>query len=486
MEFDEDRLKKLESLKKHGFDPYGHRFERTTVLKDIKENFDKFNGKEEVVAGRILGKRDHGKIKFFDIIDESGQLQVYISENNLDDRSKLLIQYLDIGDIIGVSGTIIKTKTNEISISAKKLDILTKSLIPLPHRWYGLEDTETRFRKRYLDLIMNPEVKDRIKKASKVISAVRRLLESKGFTEFETRVLQPIYGGANAKPFITHYNALDRDMYLRVSDELYLKRLLVGGYEKVFEIGKDFRNEGMDTMHNPEFLMLELYQAYADLSDMINITKEIIKTVAYELNNSYDVSFDNALIHLDKFETIKMEDSVIKFLGKKEPKELIEIAKGIDPLVSTYGEAINTLFEEYVQKKLIQPTFVTTYPIEVSPLAKRVEDNPKFVYRFELFINGMEIANAFSELNDPIDQIERFKLEAERRKRGVVDTQQMDEDFIEALGYGMPPAGGLGIGMGRLQMLITGTKSIKEVIPFPQLRTILNDKDDIQTVGKNK
>lgn len=472
MEFDSDRLKKLNQLRENGYDPYGHRFEKTANLAEIKQNFDKFEGKEESVAGRIIGKRDHGKIKFFDLLDEFGQLQIYIVENNLDERSNNLLQFLDVGDIIGVYGTVIKTKTNEISISAKTIEILTKSLLPLPHRWYGLEDTETRFRKRYLDLIMNPEVKERLKKASKIISVVRRFLESKGFIEFETPVLQPIYGGANAKPFITHYNALNRDMYLRVSDELYLKRLLVGGYEKVFEIGKDFRNEGMDTLHNPEFQMLELYQAYADLSDMIEITQEIIKTVAYEMNSSYEVNFDNTTIHLDKFNIIKMEDSVLNLFGKKDKEEIIKEAKNIDPLIKTYGEAINTLFEERVQKTLIQPTFVTTYPIEISPLAKRIENDPNFVYRFELFINGMEIANAFSELNDPLDQIERFKTEAERRKRGIADTQEMDEDFVEALGYGMPPTGGLGIGMGRLQMLITGIKSIKEVIPFPQLRTI--------------
>jgi len=477
MDFDEDRLKKLENLKAKGIDPYGHRYEITSNLLNIKQNFEQLNGKSEQVAGRIIGKRDHGKLKFLDLQDEFATLQIYISENNLDEQSKFILSQLDVGDIIGVYGVVVKTKTGEISVSAQRIDILAKSILPLPPRWYGLADTEKRFRKRYLDLIMNPDVKERIKDAAKVTSIIRSFLEKRGFIEFETPALQPIYGGANARPFITHYNALDRDMYLRVSDELYLKRLIIGGYEKVFEIGKDFRNEGMDILHNPEFQMLELYQAYGDLSDMMEITKELIKEVSKQIRGSYEIEFDGKKIHLDKYDVVKMEDSVIKIIGTSDKKEIIEAAKKIDPLVSDYGEAINTLFEEKVQKTLIQPTFVTTYPIEVSPLAKRTKENPDFVDRFELFIDGIEIANAFTELNDPQDQIKRFELEAERRKRGVAETQVMDWDFIEAQAYGMPPTGGLGIGIARLQMLVTGIKSIKEVMPFPQLRSIDNSEE---------
>ncbi len=472
----QDRIKNLEWMKRNGYEPYGARFEVKSSTIKIRENFEKLDGSETTVAGRLLGRRDHGKLKFLDLHDDFGSIQIYVAEGELDDRSSLLLEHIDVGDIIGVKGTVTKTKRGEVSVKAKNITILSKSLLPLPSKWYGLEDTEKRYRKRYLDFIMNFDSKERIKKTSVMLKAIRNFLDKKGFTEVVVPALQPIPGGANAKPFITHYNALDRDLYMKIASELYLKRLLVGGFEKVFDISKNFRNEGLDTRHNPEFMMLELYQAYGDLSDMMVITEEMLKTAVHAMNGTYTAKYGDIIIDFSKFAVKTMEDRVKDEFKGKDKETLMDMAKKVDSKVSTYGEAINALFEEYVQKKLIQPTFITRYPVEVSPLAKSMEDDKNFVYRFELFIAGMEIANAFSELNDPQEQIDRFNFEAGRKERGVDETQEFDKDFVEALSYGMPPAGGVGIGLDRLAMICTDSKSIKEVIAFPQLRTVEDEE----------
>jgi lysyl-tRNA synthetase class 2 len=471
-EFDKERLDKLNGLIKEGIAPYGNRFDQTSDALKIKKDFARLEGKDEKIAGRITAKRDHGAIKFIDVQDEQGTLQVYFSEKHADKESLKIAELLDVGDIIGVEGTVIKTKTNEISIDAKKIALLGKSLLPLPPKWYGLEDTEKRYRKRYLDFIINRDSLEKIKKGSVMVSKIRDILKNKGYTEVIVPILQAIPGGANAKPFITHYNSLDRDFYLKIASELYLKRLLVGGFEKVFDISKNFRNEGVDTRHNPEFIMLEAYQAYADLSSMLELTEEIVKESIFAANGTYKIKFGEKIIDLSKPKIRTMEEMVKEKTKLTSEEEIIKRGKQLDSKVSSYGEAINTIFEAEVSDHIVDPVFVTRYPIEVSPLAKKMEDDPRFVYRFELYIAGMEIANAFSELNDPIDQINRFEEEAKRKNRGIDETQEFDKDFIEAMGYGMPPAGGVGIGIDRLQMLGTDSKSIKEVIPFPQLRTL--------------
>ena len=469
--FDKERLEKLQKLKEEGVEPYGSRFDVELHSIDIKENFEKLDGKDTKVAGRIMAKRDHGKIKFIDLQDEKGSIQIYFSEKYADEKTAKIAEELDTGDIIGVTGTVIKTKTNEISVNAKNITLLSKALLPMPSRWFGLEDTEKRYRKRYLDFTINRESLEKIKKGSIMLSKIREIMEKKKYTEVIIPILQPIPGGANAKPFITHYNSLDRDFYLKIASELYLKRLLVGGFERVFDISKNFRNEGVDTRHNPEFIMMEAYQAYGDLSTMLELTEEIEKESIYAANKTYKVKFGEKMIDLSKFQINTMEEMVKDNLGVSNEEEIIKRGKQIDSKVSSYGEAVNAVFEANVSDNIIDPVFVTKFPIEVSPLAKKTEDDPRFVYRFELYIAGMEIANAFSELNDPIDQISRFEEEARRKNRGIDETQEFDMDFIEAMGYGMPPAGGVGIGIDRLQMIGTDSKSIKEVIPFPQLRT---------------
>ncbi|EFD92977.1 MAG: tRNA synthetase class II (D K and N) [Candidatus Parvarchaeum acidophilus ARMAN-5] len=470
-EFDKERIDKLKHLLAEGIDPYGSRFDKTAETLKIKSDFDKLEGKDEKIAGRIIAKRDHGTIKFIDIQDETGTIQIYFSNKHVNKESIKIAELLDVGDIIGVYGSVVKTKTDEISIDAKEVVILSKSLLPLPPRWYGLEDTEKRFRKRYLDLIINRESMEKIKKGSIMVSKIREILGKKGYTEVVVPILQPIPGGANAKPFITHYNSLDRDFYLKIASELYLKRLLVGGFEKVFDISKNFRNEGIDTRHNPEFMMLEAYQAYGDLSSMLELTEEIIKEAIYAANGTYSIKFGEKNIDFSKFEIKTMEEMVKEKTGVNNDQEIIKRGKVLDSKVESYGEAINAIFEAEISDNIINPVFVTKFPIEVSPLAKNMEDDPRFVYRFELYIAGMEIANAFSELNNPIEQIKRFEEEARRKNKGIDETQEFDKDVIEALGYGMPPTGGVGIGIDRIQMLGTNSKSIKEVIPFPQLRT---------------
>ncbi len=479
--FDDERLEKLKALRANGYEPYGGKFDTDSTALRIKGKFETLENKEVTVAGRIIGRRDHGKIKFFDLMDDSGSIQIYLAENRLDEKSYNLLQYLDVGDTIGVKGAVIKTRVGEISVQASVVTILSKSLLPLPHRWFGLEDTEKRYRKRYLDFIMNPESKEKIKRSSAMVAKVREILANRGFTEVIVPVLQPIPGGANAKPFVTHYNSLDRDFYLKIASELYLKRLIIGGFEKVFDISKNFRNEGVDTRHNPEFMMLELYQAYGDLSTMLEITEEIVRACIFAANNTHKVEFNGKPVDFSKFEIRTMEDAVKEKLGLNSEEEIINKGKKADSKVSSYGEAINALFEEYVSNEIVNPTFITMFPIEVSPLAKSFEKDKRFVYRFELYACGFELANAFSELNDPQEQIDRFNEEASRKEKGIDETQEFDRDFIEAMGYGMPPTGGVGIGIERLQMIGTNSRTIKDVIPFPQLKTIEENQTGSET-----
>jgi lysyl-tRNA synthetase class 2 len=470
IEPDENKLKHLNEIRRLGIDPYGHKFDRTNSISEIIRNFDEIIGKNVTVAGRIIGRRNHGKLEFMDLADQDGQMQLFINEAELNGQSLDILHLLDIGDIIGVSGEVIRTKTNEKSISVKKIEILSKSLLNLPSRWFGIEDVEKRYRKRHLDFIMNYESRQKILMSSEVINSVRETLNKNKFMDIPVPLLQYVAGGGNATPFKTHFNALHRDFYLKIASELHLKRLLVGGFERVYDISKSFRNEGVDTRHNPEFIELEVYQAYGDLNDMIALTEEIVRNAVYAVNGKHKIKFDKDELDFEKFSIIPMDEAVKKEVGDLNEDKLIKLAKGIDKSVVSYGDALNTLFEEKVQKKLIQPTFITKYPIEVSPLAKKMEDDPRFVYRFEMFVEGIELANAFTELNDPLDQVERFKNEEKRKKRGIKETQEFDEEFVESLFYGMPPTGGMGMGLERLAMIATNSKSIREVIPFPQLR----------------
>ncbi len=467
---DENKLKHLNEIKKLGIDPYGHKFDRTNSISDIIKNFDEMLGKNVDIAGRIIGRRNHGKLEFIDLADQDGQIQLFVNQAELNGQALNILRLLDIGDIIGVNGDVIRTKTNEKSILVKKIELLSKSLLNLPSRWFGIEDIEKRYRKRHLDFIMNPESRQKILLSSKVVSAVRSTLDKNKFIDVPVPLLQYVASGGNATPFKTHFNALHRDFYLKIASELHLKRLLVGGFERVYDISKSFRNEGVDTRHNPEFLELEVYQAYGDLNDMIKLTEEIVRNAVFAVNGKYKVNFDKDELDFEKFSIIPMDEAVKKEVGDIGEDKIIKLAKNIDKTVVSYGDALNTLFEEKVQKKLIQPTFITKYPIEISPLAKKMEDDPRFVYRFELFVEGIEIANAFTELNDPLDQIERFKNEEKRKERGIKETQEFDEEFVESLFYGMPPTGGMGMGLERLAMIATNSKSIREVIPFPQLR----------------
>ncbi|MCW1297103.1 MAG: lysine--tRNA ligase [Candidatus Rehaiarchaeum fermentans] len=470
MKFDEDRLKKLEEIKKLGLDPFGHKFEALDNSY-ILNHFEELKDKEIRAKGRIMSIRDHGEIIFIDIKDDTGTLQLYIHKNKLDEISLKLLNLIERGDIIGAIGKVELTKRGTKSLSPTHIEILSKCLLPFPSTWFGIQDIETRYRKRYLDFIFNDEAKEKIKIASKIVKIIREILDEEGYIEVVTPILQEVYGGANALPFKTHYNALDQDYFLRISPELYLKRLLVGGFEKIYEFAKNFRNEGIDTKHNPEFTGFELYKAYGDLEDMKEITKKIFQTVSKKLYNSYKINYIDQQIDLSNFKEETMENLVKKYTGKDNEEEIIKEGEKITNKKLSYGEALNAIFEEKIEKTLIQPTFVTKYPVEISPLTKVYPDDKRFVQRFELYIAGMEFANAYTELNDPLEQIERFKEEEKKRNKGELESMPNDEDFIEALGYGMPPTGGLGIGMERLFMLFTNSKSIRDVIAFPQLRS---------------
>ena len=478
------RRDKLKELQEEGKDPYQiTKFDRTQTAGEIKLNYEKYEQKDVTVAGRIIAKRIMGKASFCTIQDSDEKIQSYVSINDLGEESYKAFKTYDIGDFIGITGFVFKTRTEEISVHAKEVTLLSKSLRPLPEKFHGLKDVDLRYRQRYVDLIMNPEVKETFEKRSKIIREIREILDEKGFLEVDTPMLNTISGGATAKPFITHHNALNIDMYLRIATELNLKRLIVGGYDKVYEMGRIFRNEGMDIRHNPEFTTIELYQAYADYHDMMDLTEEMFSRCAMKVLGTTKVTYQGQEIDLTPgWKKITMIDSIkeacgIDFNEIQTDEEAVALAKekGIeipDVTKETRGDVISLFFDEYVEKTLVQPTFIYDYPIEISPLAKRKKEDPRLTERFEIFIGGREYGNAFSELNDPIDQYERFKKQVEAREAGDDEAGMMDEDFIQALEYGMPPTGGIGIGIDRLVMLLTDAASIRDVLLFPTMKPL--------------
>ena len=487
------RREKLHELKEEGKDP--HRivnFKDRINSKEIKDNFENFEDKTVRVAGRILAKRGHGNMSFMDLQDESGRIQIVNRKNVIGEDFKYVKKY-DIGDIVGVEGKVFKTNQGEISIEVSKSDLLTKALQMLPEKWHGLKDPDLRYRQRYVDLIVNPEVKDVFVQRSKIISAIREYLDNRGFLEVETPILNTIAGGATARPFITHHNTLDIDMYLRIANELYLKRLIVGGFDRVYEIGRMFRNEGMDATHNPEYTAMELYQAYADYEDMMEITENMVEFVAKKVKGTTLVEFDGHEIELKApWKRITMIDAVNQYAGvdfneikTDEEAKAIAKEKGVE-VKETRGEIIAEFFDEFVEDKLIQPTFITDYPVEISPLAKRRNDNRSLTYRFEAFMSGAEIGNAFSELNDAEDQRARFEDQVRKREAGDDEAQMMDYDFVNALEVGLPPTGGLGIGIDRLIMMLTGQHSIRDVLLFPTMKPIGLEKSESHEESANE
>lgn len=477
------RKEKLDNLIAEGKNPFEiTKFNRTHTSEDIEKHYDELEGKDVTVAGRIMSKRIMGKASFCHIQDATGKIQSYVSINDLGEESYKQFKEDDIGDIIGITGFVFKTKTGEISIHAKELVLLTKSLRPLPEKFHGLKDTDLRYRQRYVDLIVNPEVKQTFEKRIKIIKEMRRILDEKGYMEVETPILQTIAGGATAKPFITHHNSLDIDMYLRVAPELYLKRLIVGGFDKVYEIGRNFRNEGMDIKHNPEFTNMELYAAYENMEDMMAITEELISTIAKNVLGTTKITYQGVEIDLTPaWRRVTMIDIVKEKTGvdfneietdEQAQEEARKAGIEIDPIKTTRGDILAQFFDEKVEETLIQPTIVYNYPIENSPLAKKVPEDPRMTQRFELFIGGREYANAFSELNDPIDQYERFLAQVKAREAGDEEANMMDTDFVNALEYGLPPTGGLGIGLDRLIMLLTDEASIRDILLFPTMKPL--------------
>ena len=476
------RRDKLKELQEQGKDPYQiTKFDRTNTAGEIKANYEAFEQKDVTVAGRIIAKRIMGKASFCTIQDCDEKIQSYVSINDLGEESYKAFKTWDIGDIIGITGFVFKTRTEEISVHAKEVKLLSKSLRPLPEKFHGLKDPDLRYRQRYTDLIVNPEVKETFILRSKIISKVREILNEKGYLEVETPILNTISGGATAKPFITHHNSLNIDMYLRIALELNLKRLIVGGFDKVYELGRVFRNEGMDIRHNPEFTMLELYASYQDYHDMMDITEEIFSRTAKEVLGTTKINYQGQDIDLAPgWRRISMIDSIkeacgIDFNEINTDEEAVCLAKERnieipDKTKETRGDVISLFFDEYVEKTLIQPTFIYDYPVEISPLAKKSVKDPRLTERFEAFIGGREYGNAFSELNDPIDQYERFKKQVEAREAGDEEAGMMDEDYIQALEIGLPPTGGLGIGIDRLVMLLTDCSSIRDALLFPTMK----------------
>lgn len=488
-EFSEQELvrrEKANKLRESGIDPFGHRFEVTDFSKDIKDKYQDMTHdeldelhKEVTVAGRIMFIRKMGKASFFSIKDKLGNIQIYISINDVGEETYTLFKSADIGDIVGIKGILMKTQTGEITIKCLEYTHLVKALRPLPEKYHGLNDVEERYRRRYVDLIMNDDARRIAFARPKIIRSIRKYLDNLGYTEVETPVLNTILGGAAAKPFITHHNAQNIDMYLRIATELPLKRLLVGGMDAVYEIGRLFRNEGMDRKHNPEFTTIELYKAFSDLEGMMDICEGIISTAAFELNGTYEVDFLGNHINLaPKYKRAHMVDLIkektgIDFFQDMSFEDAKKLALEHDIEVEKhfgYGHIVNAFFEKYVEETIIEPTFVYGHPIEISPLAKKDPNDPRFTERFELFICGSEYGNAFTELNDPIDQYERFASQLKERELGNDEANEMDIDFVEALEYGMPPAGGLGIGIDRLVMLLTGAETVREVILFPTMK----------------
>ena len=480
------RRDKLGELRDLGIDPFGKKFERSHNAADILKAYDEKSHEEldelhvEVtLAGRIMQKRGMGKASFAHIQDLTGKIQIYVRQDALDEKIYEAFTILDIGDLIGVRGVVFKTKTGETSVKVTSLDVLTKSLYPLPDKFHGLKDVETRYRQRYVDLIVNPEVQQTFIARSRIIQSMRRYLDDRGYLEVETPTLHAIAGGASARPFITHHNALDMQLYMRIAIELHLKRLIVGGLEKVYEIGRVYRNEGISTRHNPEFTMIELYEAYVDYLDIMKLTEELIAHIAKDVLGSTKVTYQGKEIDLaPPWRRVSMVDAIKEVVGvdfsvHMSDEEAHRLAKEhkvpVEPSM-TFGHIVNQFFETYVEETLIEPTFVYGHPVAISPLAKKNEQDPRFTDRFELFIVAREHANAFTELNDPIDQRERFEAQLKEREQGNDEAHMMDDDFIRALEYGMPPTGGLGIGIDRLVMLLTDSPSIRDVILFPHLR----------------
>ncbi|WP_026908562.1 lysine--tRNA ligase [Paucisalibacillus globulus] len=480
------RREKLDTYRENGVDPFGGKFERTNIAKELHEKYEQYS-KEDLeeteyqvtIAGRVMTKRGKGKAGFAHIQDLSGQIQLYVRKDAIGEEAYDIFNTIDLGDIVGVTGVMFKTNVGELSVKATEFQLLTKSLRPLPEKYHGLKDVEQRYRQRYLDLITNMDSRETFVTRSKIIRAMRNYLDGQGFLEVETPMMHSIPGGASARPFITHHNALDIPLYMRIAIELHLKRLIVGGLEKVYEIGRVFRNEGVSTRHNPEFTMIELYEAYADYHDIMELTENMVAHIAEEVLGTTTVSYGEYEIDLKpKWKRLHMVDAVkehtgVDFWEHMSDEKARELAKehGVEFKNNmTFGHIVNEFFEQKVEEKLIQPTFVYGHPVEISPLAKKNEEDGRFTDRFELFIVAREHANAFSELNDPIDQRERFEAQVKERDEGNDEAHLMDEDFLEALEYGMPPTGGLGIGIDRLVMLLTNSPSIRDVLLFPQMR----------------
>ena len=482
------RRDKLKALQDAGMNPFEiTRYDVTHHAQEVKDNFDALEGQTVSLGGRLMSKRGMGKVSFCDLQDKSGRIQIYARRDEMDEEAYNRFKKFDIGDIVGVKGEVFRTQKGEMSIRAHEITLLSKSLQPLPEKFHGLTDKELRYRQRYVDLIMNPESKRNFEIRSKFVAFLRRYLDNLGFMEVETPVLSPIAGGANARPFITHHNTLDIDMYMRIATELHLKRLIVGGMERVYEVGRIFRNEGMDTKHNPEFTTCELYQAFTNLDGMMDILEGILTGAAKEILGTYQVTWMGHDIDLTpSWQRVTMADAVKNVTGADfmacigDADRGVELARSVgvdmDGVPHTWGNALYETFDQKVEETLIQPTFITMYPVEVSPLAKRSPAQPELTERYEMFICGCEMGNAFSELNDPIDQYQRFKAQAEKRANGDDEADMMDEDFVLALEYGMPPTGGLGFGIDRCAMMLCGTDSIRDVILFPTMKPLDTDK----------
>lgn len=481
------RINKMHQIEEHGWKPFGHKFEVTNYAGDINQNFEELAANETVVrvAGRIMAIRGHGKTCFMDMQDKDGRIQLYVRKDAIGEEKYALIKLLDIGDIIGVSGTVFRTHMGELSVKAVDVEILSKSLRPLPEKWHGLKDVDTRYRQRYVDLIVNPKVRRTFVLRSKIIKSLREILDDNGYLEVETPIMNTIPGGAAARPFITYHNALDMQLYLRIATELHLKRLVVGGFDRVYELGRVFRNEGIDIKHNPEFTSVEIYQAYGDYTDMMDLTEKIISEIAQKVLGTMKITYEGQEIDLTPpWPRLSMIEAVAKYTGQNfEGVTDVETARKMaDAIHVEYeptfgvGKIINACFDEYVEDKLIQPVFITGHPKEISPLAKSNPDNPEITDRFEGYIYGREMCNGFTELNDPIDQRERFLKQVEERNAGDEEANMMDEDFLNALEHGLPPTGGLGIGVDRLVMLLTDSSSIRDVLLFPTMKNIGGEK----------
>lgn len=477
------RIDKMHKIEEHGWKPFGYRFLYTHRAADIAAQFDELSEKETEVkmAGRIMAIRGHGKTCFMDMQDKTGRIQVYVRKDVIGEENYALIKLMDIGDTVGITGTAFRTHMGELSIKANSVEMLSKSLRPLPEKWHGLKDVETRYRQRYVDLIVNPEVRDTFVKRSQIIRSVREVLDSHDFLEVETPILNTIAGGAAARPFISYHNALDMQVYMRIAPELYLKRLIVGGMDRVYEMGRVFRNEGIDNRHNPEFTSVEIYQAFADYRDMMDLTEEVVVKTAEKVLGATTINYEGTTIELaSPWKRMSMIEAVKEYSGKDftnvtDLEEARAIAKELNVAVEPsfgIGKIINACFEEYVEDKLIQPTFITGHPKEISPLAKSNPENPEITDRFEAYIYGREICNGFTELNNPIDQKERFLKQVEERANGDEEANMMDEDFVNALEYGLPPTGGLGIGIDRLVMFLTNSSTIRDVLFFPTMKPL--------------